>query len=566
MTSNRKRFFGYISRNKKFILSGILFTLLMGIVQIMTGTLLKLISDSVEKFIKSDSASVPIKLSLPFLKQKIVVFQTLLEGKEDIFWGLLYVGLAYLIFSFFELLFEYFREVYMNAGAQKILQNFKSDIYGKLLRLPYRYFYKHKTGDLISRVTYDVTTMTDIINLFIELTRSFVYLIVLLPVMFFISWKVTLIVIVFFPLSFILINAMIRKIEIVSKGITDNVGDYTAFLDEKINNFRLVKIFGQEEKEQKKFENLIEENYKLNLKNIKLISFLKPSNQFLGVMGLCLVFLYFNYTMVFEGTKIGNAVFYLYILSQAFKPIKKLAREVGRLQIAAVSIKKIFRFLDSEEETDNNLSGNGNPGNIDSIEYKDATYSYDSEKDAIRNVNLKINKGEAVSVTGKSGSGKTTLVKLLSRFFDIDSGKILVNGIDIKDLRLKYLRSKIVIVNQYTNVFDGSIVENITYGFNEIDQVLVDKLKKLLNTEDLDKDVSSLSEGQKRIISIFRALIYKPEVLILDEIFEAVDHKVITELFELMKDISIKIIITRQERVMELTDRQINMEDYNFSR
>jgi len=564
MMSNKKRFFGYINRNKKFILFGVMFTILMGMVQIMTGTLLKLISDSIEKFVKSDSLSIPVKFSLPFLKQKIVFLKTLLEGKEDIFWGLIYVALAYLTFSFFELMFEYFREVYMNAGAQKILQNFKSDIYGKLLRLPYKYFYSHKTGDLISRVTYDVTTMTDIINLFIELTRSFVYLIVLLPVMFFISWKVTLIVIIFFPISFILINIIIRKIEIVSKGITDNVGDYTAFLDEKINNFRLVKIFGQEEKEKTKFENLIEENYKLNLKNIKLISFLKPSNQFLGVVGLCIVFLYFDYKMVFSETKIGNAVFYLYILSQAFKPIKKLAREVGKLQIAAVSIKKIFNFLDADEELDNKINTNESIGSINLIEYINTCYSYESENYALKNLNLKIKKGESIAVTGRSGSGKTTMVKLLSRFFEIGAGKILVNGINIKNLRLKYLRSKIVIVNQHTNVFNGNIIENITYGFNQINPELVNKLKTLLDTENLEKDVKFLSAGQKRIISIFRALIYKPEVLILDEIFEAIDHNVIVELFELIKNIPIKIIITRQERVMKLTDRQINMEEYNL--
>lgn len=560
--SNKKRFIHYLVREKRKILLGVFFTVLMGFIQILTGALLKLLSDSIENYISKSDGTVSLKLTLPFLKQKITVIKTLLEGNEEIFQGLLYLGLAYLSFSLFELLFEYFREVFMQSAAQRILQKFKSDIYSKVLRLPYAFYYKTKTGDLISRITYDVSTMTDIINLFIEFTRSLVYLVVLLPVMFFIDWKITSIVIIFFPISFIVINWIIKRIEIISKGITDNVGDYTAFLDEKINNFRLVKIFGQEEKERTKFDNLIEKNYQLTLKNIRLISFLKPSNQFLGIVGLVLVFIFFDYQMVFSTESPGNAVFYLYILSQAFKPIKKLARSVGQLQVAVVSIKKIFNFLATDEETDINDNDNSTESeSIDEVTFKNVSFCYQNNKKAIDDISFSIKAGEILAITGSSGSGKTTLVKLLARFFNNTEGTILINHLNLKSFRLKYLRRKIVIVNQHTGVFEGSIADNLFYGVKTIDDTRIETLKKILHINDLNEEIMHLSEGQKKIIAIFRAMIFQPDIIILDEVFEAIDKDVIDELFTLMKSISLIIIITRHDRIIQKADKLLELKD-----
>lgn len=327
MTNNSRRLYNYVIKQKRLILWGVLATLLMSLVELATGAMLKFITNLVDKFSGSLSdgvlktAKLPIKYNVknPITHERIEFFNTTLKGSHEIFKGMLYLCGAFLVLYFVFALFNYLRRVYMNAATQLILKDFKSDIYKKLLRLPYGFFQQNKTGDLVSRITYDVTTLNEIIDLLIEVARALIYIVVFIPVMFVMSWQLALFTILYFPIAVVFIEFLTRKIKRVSKHLTDNVGDYTAYLEEKINGIKLVKSFRKEQDEERQFESLITENFKHNLKYIKLKFALNPGSDFLGMIVLSIVYVFYCYKLSNGQADLGDFVFFLYLVNTAYK-------------------------------------------------------------------------------------------------------------------------------------------------------------------------------------------------------------------------------------------------------
>lgn len=574
MQSNSKRLFKYIAKEKKLIWLGVLATLLVSLVELFTGSMLKFLIDLIDKFSGTfaegmlKDAKLPAKFGIknPITDQKIEIFKETLKGADEIFKGMLVLCLIFVGLYFLQALFNYLRRVFMNAATQKILLNFKSEIYSKIVRLPYFFFHKNKTGDVVSRITYDVTTLSEIIDLLIEVARASIYILVFIPVMFFMSWELSLFTILYFPLSVILINLITKHIKKVSKKITDNVGDYTAYLEEKINSIKLVKSFGKQQEEEHAFNDLVEENYRHNLRLIKLRFALNPGSDFLGMIVLSVVYIFYSYKLTNGSGSLGDIVFFLYLIKTAYKPVKKVAEAWGQLHIALVSTKKIFHLLDETEEPANNGDKEKLQDKVNSLEFQNVNFSYpDDTRIVLKDLDFKFKKGDIIGVRGKTGSGKTTLLNLIPAFFNPTLGKISINGQD--DLTVAQKRKLSIYLGTDSLLINGSIRENIEYGGLEISNEKEDEYASFIGLKGsshldwvIGKDGINLSEGQRQKVAFLRALLYQPRILIMDEVFSSLDKEDIAYIIKTCKaQLDMAFIVSRKDTVLDYTNQSIKL-------
>ncbi len=572
MDNTAKRLLKYIIKQKNKILLGVLATLLMSLVELFTGSLLKFLINLIDKFSGSFAggidavAKLPVKygIKLPLSGEKFTIIKTTLKGADEIFKGMVVLCAVFIGLYFLLALFNYLRRVFMNAATQRILQNFKEDIYNKILRLPFSFFSSNRTGDVVSRITYDVTMLNEIIDLLIEVARASVYILVFIPVMFIMSWQLSLFTILFFPVSVILIEYITRKIKRVGKNITDNVGDYTAFLEEKINRYKLIKTYGKEHEESKIFTKLVSDNYKYNLKLIKLKYSLNPTNEFLGMLLLAVIYIFYSYKITHGSTSLGDIVFYLYLVKTLYKPVKKVAQAWGQLHIALVSTRKIFKLLDEPEENFIVKNKQKSLTQIETIEFKNVVFSYfDNYPEILNNISFVAQQGDIICISGKTGAGKSTLLKLLPQFFYPVKGEILINNQNYTHYALSNIRKVIKYVDTDINYLNGTIIDNLLYGGGTITDKQKHDFIKFLGLTSLDdlqmeigKNGIDLSEGQKQKLSILRAVITLPQVLILDEVFTSLDDNDIHYIFDLCKYIPIVFIISRKNEVIKYVTKR----------
>ncbi len=574
MQSNPKRLLKYITKQKTLIWFGVLATLFMSIVELFTGSMLKFLIDLIDKFSGTfaegllNNAKLPAKFSIknPITDDKIQVFNQTLNGTGEIFRGMVMLCLIFVGLHFLLALFNYLRRVFMNAATQKILLNFKSDIYSKIVRLPYYFFHRNKTGDVVSRITYDVSTLSEIIDLLVEVARAFIYILVFIPVMFYMSWELSLFTILYFPLAILLIDRITKHIKKVSKKITDNVGSYTAFLEEKINRAMLVKSYGKEGAEEHAFDRLVEKNYRYNLKLIQLKFALNPGSDFLGMIVLSVIYVFYSYKLTNGSGSLGDIVFFLYLVRTAYKPVKKVAQAWGQLHVALVSTKKIFHLMDEAEEDLENTSKKDIPDSVDSLKFSDVGFSYpDDHRTVLQNLNFEFQKGDIIGVKGKTGSGKTTLLHLIPAFFEPLNGRIVIN--DNKNLDVVQKRKICTYLGADSLLVNGSIRENIEYGGRAISKDLEEEYTKFIGFAEsghldwvIGKDGINLSDGQKQKVAFLRAITHQPKILIMDEVFSSLDGEDITYIMNTCKaKLDMTFVVSRKNEVLEYANRTIQL-------
>lgn len=574
MKSNSKRLFQYIAKQKTLILLGVLATLLMSLVELFTGSMLKFLIDLIDKFSGTfaegllKNAKLPAKFSIknPLTDKKVEIFNETLKGTDEIFRGMLILCLIFVGLYFLLSLFNYLRRVFMNAATQKILFNFKSDIYSKIVRLPYFFFHKNKTGDVVSRITYDVTTLSEIIDLLIEVARASIYILVFIPVMFYMSWELSLFTILYFPLAILLIDRITKHIKTVSKKITDNVGDYTAFLEEKINRAKLVKSYGKEYEEEQTFDDLVEENYRHNLKLIKLKFALNPGSDFLGMIVLSVIYTFYSYKLTEGNGSLGDIVFFLYLVRTAYKPVKKVAQAWGQLHVALVSTKKIFRLMDEVEEDSCGEKEITLPKHVDSLQFDNVGFMYPDDRIWVLNgLNYSFEKGDIVGVVGKTGSGKTTMLNLIPNFFNPTEGSISINN--FKNWSIAQRRKMAIYLGADSLLIDGSIRENIEYGGGTVSVKKADKYARFIGLKEaayldriIGKEGTNLSDGQKQKVAFLRAVVHQPRILILDEVFSSLDNEDVAFILEICKEeVDIVFIVSRKETVLDYANKRIEL-------
>lgn len=561
----------YIVSQKGKISLGILATFAIGLMELLTGSFLKFLTNTVTKIQGlaegGKALKIPVKLNIDFklLDEKINIFNSTLSGSEDIMKGIIYISLVFFILYLFQGLFQYMREIFMNLAIERVLQKFKSDIFRAVVKAPLRLYEKNKAGEVISRVNYDVAVLTETINILIEISRFAIYMIMFIPAMFMINSRFALFTILFFPVSFIIIRFVASVIKKSSKDVSDNVGDYTSFLDERINRLRFIKGNRTEELEQKKFDDLVETNYQFRKRLIFQRFFLKPSNEVLGMLVLSVLFIFFGKNLLAGNGNVGDIAFFLYLVKTSFKPVKKVARAVGDLNMALISTGKIERVFEMEQEREvysNRIADSG----IETIKISDLHFSY-GKTDILVGSSLDLKKGEKILLNGETGAGKTTLCSLLSLFNEVPDKSMFINGLDINSLSLYDVRSRIIYVSGETPLIPGTVEENLLYGTSassdELERFRGFLPEWIYKSPDLriSGDENSITSGEARKISLVRALLSKGDVLILDEAFTYMDNVDIELYMTYLSDLDTALIVSRNTIVSNYVDKEFTLKD-----
>ena len=522
-----RRLLSYFIAYKFRILAGVLASIAVSSLDSISaagvGLLVKILSEIGILIREGKPINVPLKLDY------INIEFTVTENKH-----IVYFALALLFIIILKAIFVYLREYLMKSSSQKMVMKIRADLFEKILKLPIKYFSNERTGGLISRTTNDVANIEYSLTSTISMAQNFLAAFVYTIALFLTSWKLSLLVVMVFPISALIIKGFGKKIRKISRNISLNISDITSFLQEKISGIKIVKTYVREEYEIKEFKKKNKESYKFKMKSVRLTALQKPINEVFSSLSMMLVVLFLSYEFVSGSMSIDLMTRFVLLVTLAYQPIRSLGDANAVLQSALASAQRIFEIIDEEEEKSEAVIKDASfvKGKI---EFKDVCFSYGDNSFGISNINLKIDAGKTLALVGPSGGGKTTIVNLIPRFYEIDCGEILIDNVNIKDIELKTLRSVIGIVQQETILFASTVKENIRYGkLTATDEEII-KAAKLANAHNFIMELpkqydtyigelgSQLSGGQRQRISIARAILIDPKILLLDEATSALD-------------------------------------------
>ena len=448
------------------------------------------------------------------------------------------VGIVVILF-FLKNISNYFALFFSTLIRNGVIMSLKKSIYNKIIILPLKYFSKNKKGDLISRMTSDVSEVQNsflsIIEIFIRdpLTIFFT-----LGAMFIISFKLTIFVILFIPLSGFIISFIGKSLKRKSLLVQKEQAELTSITEETINGIKIIKSFLAESFFKSKFDHTNIRFLNFSNKLINRQNIAAPLSEFLGILVIG-VLLWYGGKLVLIEMELKPAAFitYMGLAYGVLTPAKSISKAFYSLKKGNAAAERVFEIIDMTSEYYNDLNKNKLKSFNECIEFKNVSFKYDKSS-VLKNISLKINKGEMIAIVGASGSGKSTLVNLIPRFYDQISGKITIDGIDISNLSRLNIRSLIGIVSQESILFNSSIKENIVLGNSDsgsndklLNSLSIANANEFINEfqENINYNVgdngSNLSGGQKQRIAIARAVYSSSPILILDEATSSLDSK-----------------------------------------
>ncbi|MES5894002.1 MULTISPECIES: ABC transporter ATP-binding protein [Bacillus cereus group] len=428
---------------------------------------------------------------------------------------------------------------YIISGvAQKVSYNFRKEIDEKINRMPLNYFDKTTHGEVLSRITNDVDTVSQTLNQSMsQIITSVITIIGVLIMMLSISWQMTLVALLILPVSMILIMAVVKRSQKYFKSQQEYLGHVNGQVEEIYSGHNIVKAFNKEEEEVKKFEEVNDTLYHSAWKSQFLSGMMMPIMTFIGNIGYVAVSILGGWLAVKRTIAVGDILAFVQYVRSFTQPIAQVAQIANVLQSTAAAAERVFEFLEEDEE----VPEAENPVKLQKVQgevtFQDVQFGYNPDKIIINNFSSNIKPGQKVAIVGPTGAGKTTIVKLLMRFYDINSGAICIDGHDIKDFTREDLRSMFGMVLQDTWLFNGPIMENIRYGrLDATDEEVIEAAKaahvhnfvKTLPNKyqmELNEEASNVSQGQKQLLTIARALLADPKILILDEATSSIDTR-----------------------------------------
>ena len=445
--------------------------------------------------------------------------------------------------------FTYLQGFFMSGVTAKVTYKLREDVNERLHSMPLSYYDRHSQGDILSRITNDIDTITQTLNQSLtQIITSVVTLIGITIMMLTISWQLTVVTILSLPVSMIVVVMIMKKSQVHFKNQQKSLGDVNGHVEETLANHTIVKAYNKEESSIKKFNTYSDTLYESAWKANFLSSLIMPVTMFIGNISYVIICILGGYYAVKGSMTVGGIQAFIQYVRTFNQPISQLASISNTLQLTAAATERVFEIIDETGEVEDRKDAIDvaftKENATDTKKYFDGAVSfnhvdfgYDESKMIINDFTTTVKPGQKVAIVGPTGAGKTTMIKLLMRFYDVNSGNIEIDGIDIRNIKRDQLRKLFGIVLQDTWLFNGSIMENIRYGnLSATDEEVIETAKDaqvdhfvrtLPDGYDMviNEETSNVSLGQKQLLTIARAILSDPKILILDEATSNVDTR-----------------------------------------
>jgi subfamily B ATP-binding cassette protein MsbA len=527
----------FIPPYKKQLILNFLFNLLSALFTVFSMALMSPILEILFGMSEEVNNLLPWAANLDTIKHNLYYYVTIFKMANGAGLTLLFVGLFVIIATMLKVGFAYlgaFEAVYIRNG---VVKDMREQIYSKILKLALPFFSEERKGDIISRITGDVTEVENSIMSSLDMfLKNPVIIFVLLISMLIMSPSMTLFIFLVLPIAGFIIGRVGKSLKKVSREGQDKMGMILTVVEETLGGLRIIKAFNAEQKMDARFNSELHDYRHIMNRLMRRRELAHPLSELLGTIVIIIVVWYGGSLILDKNSELSGPEFIIYlgIFYQIINPAKAFTTALYSIQKGLASMDRIDKILLADVTIPQAPDAKSVSTLKDSIEYRNVTFAYD-EKVVLNNVSLKIEKGKSIALVGQSGSGKTTFVDLLPRFYDVIGGQILIDGIDLRELKLHDLRDLMGNVNQEAILFNDSIFNNIAFGVENTSMTEVIAAAKVANAHDFIIETehgydtvigdrgSKLSGGQRQRLSIARAILKNPPILILDEATSALD-------------------------------------------
>jgi ATP-binding cassette subfamily B multidrug efflux pump len=449
--------------------------------------------------------------------------------------GLEVMGLILLLSLILEFLVKYLFGLHSTKLGQTIMLDLRTKLFNHVQTMRLKFFDKTPVGIITTRTINDIEAINNIFSEgLITIVADVLTLVFVITFMVYINWKLALVCLTTFPIVLIATYIFKEKVRVSFNDVRDKVAQLNSFVQEHISGMRIVQIFNAQEREFQKFDQLNHEHYVANDKSVLYYSIFFPVVEVILALAISLL-IWYGANQVMNGfATVGIFTSFILYLNLAFRPLRMLADKFNTLQMGIIASERVFKLLDTNDKIED--KGTWSPTAIKGdIEFQHVWFAYNNEEFVLKDISFKVNAGETLAIVGATGSGKSSTINILNRFYEINKGKILLDGIDTKEYKLNKLRSYIGTVLQDVFLFSGSVMDNITLKNPDIADTQVIEASKMVGAHDFIMELpngyqhnvmergSTLSVGQRQLISFIRALVYNPQILILDEATSSVD-------------------------------------------
>ncbi|MCJ8152577.1 ABC transporter transmembrane domain-containing protein [Chryseobacterium sp. SSA4.19] len=579
-----KRAIDNILPYKKSIAAGIFFNILYALFNIIAMLffmpVLNILFDKETKKIDSQPVYEGISNAGTFLKDSFNYNIQQLQIEKGPEYILLITCILFISMFFLRNIFSYLSEFYLTFSRTGVSRDFRIKLHDKILELPVSFFTNSRKGDVFARITSDVSEVeSNILNSLIDIIRSPIVIIITMGYLLYSNFQLTIFTLIVFPIMGTLISIIGKSLKKDTGEAQNELGKMYSFVDETLVGLKIIKIFDASPQIKRRFDEVLNKIRHLSLRLFKKKALASPVSELLGAVTIGMI-VYFGGRLAIQGRGLSGSEFITYIalFYTILQPLKALSSAISNLQKGEVSAKRIFEILDADYHIKELNDAKEIQGFGRSVEFKNITFGYE-ERDVLNNFSLSIPKGKTVALVGQSGSGKSTITNLITRFYDVNAGEILVDGENIKKIKLSSYRKLFGLVTQDNILFNDTIRHNISLGKPNASLEEIQAAAKVANAHDFIMDLpdqydtnigdagGKLSGGQKQRISIARAVLKNPPIMILDEATSALDtesERFVQYALEKMMENRTSLVIAHRLSTIQKADWIVVMEKGNI--